>query len=426
MSKKDRLQALEITTKLISKGVSLSASFGRESYSSQTKALCFGVARNYFKLTLVAEKLLKKRPKSDEVYAAILLGLFQIQESNAPNYAVVKETVGLMDRLKKSWAKGLINGVLRTYLRDNKAIESSLSQQASYQWNHPEWLIEKIKVSWPNEWQSILQQNDKHPPLSLRVNCQKETRGNYLQRLQTKNVPAQKHDYAQEGIELLHPSDVNELPGFSKGEVSVQDQAAQLAAKLLDLKPGQNVLDACCAPGGKTCHILETEPKLANLTAIDVDAKRLQRVQDNLDRLHLSANLLEADGLKPNAWWNKKPYDRILLDAPCSATGVIRRHPDIKCLRSSKDIQQIVKLQQALLNALWPLLSENGLMVYATCSIMPEENEQQIAQFLSTHSDCKLIEHQHDWGLATGHGWQILPGTNNMDGFFYSVLCKKD
>ena len=200
---------------------------------------------------------------------------------------------------------------------------------------------------------------------------------------------------------------------------------AQLAVSLLSLKPGLRLLDACAAPGGKTCHSLESQPALAACVALDIDSKRLARVQDNLNRLNLKATLLKGDGSQPKTWWDGVLFDRILLDAPCSATGVIRRHPDIKLLRTPADINAVTQLQYNLLRALWPLLAPNGIMVYATCSVMPEENEQQIASFIATQEDCQFLTQTQPWGRATGHGWQILPGENNMDGFFYSVLIKK-
>ena len=231
--------------------------------------------------------------------------------------------------------------------------------------------------------------------------------------------------YAPNGITLTTPCDVHDLPGFSDGDVSVQDEAAQLAVSLLDLKPGLRVLDACCAPGGKTGHILETQSHLSACVALDIERTRLVRVQDNLNRLNVHATLVQGDGLHPESWWDGKPFDRILLDAPCSATGVIRRHPDIKLLRTESDITAVAEVQRGMLRALWPLLAPGGLMVYATCSIMPEENEQQIAPFIAENPDCQFKPRTQAWGQTTGHGWQILPGEHNMDGFYYSVLQKQ-
>ncbi|MCL5272867.1 MAG: methyltransferase domain-containing protein, partial [Gammaproteobacteria bacterium] len=229
---------------------------------------------------------------------------------------------------------------------------------------------------------------------------------------------------ASEGITLDSPCDVHDLPGFSEGLISVQDGAAQLAASLLSLKPGLRVLDACCAPGGKTCHILESEAELLECVALDVDAKRLKRVKENLSRLDLETTLVQGDALVPQTWWDGQLFDRILLDAPCSATGVIRRHSDIKLLRTNEEVLAVSDIQKSMLNVMWPLLAPGGLMVYATCSVIAEENELQIAAFLASHPDCRIKQDHQIWGRATGHGQQILPGEQGMDGFFYSVLIK--
>jgi 16S rRNA (cytosine967-C5)-methyltransferase len=258
----------------------------------------------------------------------------------------------------------------------------------------------------------------------LRVNARNTSSTVYLHRLQETGIDAYPHQHAPQGISLTTPCDVYALPGFSAGDVSVQDEAAQLAVSLLALKPGLRLLDACAAPGGKTCHILEMETALSACVAIDIDNKRLARVQENLNRLNLQATLLKGDGVHPETWWDGVLFDRILLDAPCSATGVIRRHPDIKLLRTEADIASVIQLQQELLNALWPLLAAGGIMLYATCSVMPEENEQQISRFIANQPDCKFLAQEQPWGHATEHGWQILPGDNNMDGFFYSLLTK--
>jgi len=262
------------------------------------------------------------------------------------------------------------------------------------------------------------------PPMSLRVNRAHASAADYLTRLQDAGIDACPHEYSPNGITLTTPCDVHELPGFADGHVSVQDEAAQLATSLLALKPALRLLDACCAPGGKTCHILETQPDLSACVALDIEKSRLARVQDNLNRLNLHATLVQGDALQPKTWWDGMPFDRILLDAPCSATGVIRRHPDIKLLRTEAEIISVTQLQHDLLQALWPLLAPGGLMVYATCSIMPEENEQQVNRFIATQTDCQFSASEHPWGHSTGHGWQILPGEHNMDGFFYSVLRK--
>ena len=425
MKKNERLQALQIITTVLQDNTPLSHLMPSSAdLSPLSKALCFGICRHYFRLTAIADRLLSKRPKEIDVWASLLMGLYQLHYLRIPDYAVVKETVSLVEKLKKPWAKGLVNAVLRTYCREKETLLAGLQDNPTFIYGHQEWFINRLKTAWPHDWKSILEANDKHPPMSLRVNAKQTSRTEYLNRLQEANISAHSLPYSPQGIGLLAPCDVHELPGFAVGDVSVQDEAAQLALSLLSLKPGLRVLDACAAPGGKTCHILEQEGTLDACVALDIDNKRLSRVQDNLNRLHLQATLLAGDGLHPEKWWDGVLFDRILLDAPCSATGVIRRHPDIKLLRTAAEITTVAQLQQDLLKSLWPLLTPGGIMVYATCSVMPEENEHQMARFITQHHDCQNLMQEQPWGHATGHGWQILPGEHNMDGFFYSVLKK--
>ena len=425
MKKNERLQALHILTTLLQENTPLSHLMqSAKQLSPLTKEICFGVCRHYFRLAALADGLLKKRPKDLDVWANLLMGLYQLHYLRIPDYAVVKETVALLDQIKKSWAKGLVNAVLRTYCREQAELLPRIQNTTTFIYGHPEWFIKRLQKAWPDDWEAILQANDQHPPMSLRVNRRHTSSSEYLIRLEQAGIDAHPHQYSLLGIVITNPCDVHDLPGFSTGDVSVQDEAAQLAVSLLDLKPGLRLLDACAAPGGKTCHILETEEGLSACVALDIDSKRLTRVQENLNRLNLKATLLKGDGLQPKTWWDGLLFDRILLDAPCSATGVLRRHPDIKLLRTEADIAAVTKLQRDLLDALWPLLAPGGTLVYATCSVMPEENEQQIYHFIESQTDCQYLEQSHPWGRATGPGWQILPGNSNMDGFFYSVLRK--
>ncbi|CAM2958144.1 16S rRNA (cytosine(967)-C(5))-methyltransferase RsmB [Legionella worsleiensis] len=425
MKNNERLQALKILTALMEERSSLSQLMPVSAeISPMTKELCFGFCRHYFRLEAIADFLVDKRPKSPEVWVALLMGLYQLHYMNKPDYAVVKETVALLDKVKKIWAKGLVNAVLRHFCRKQNEILAQLESDPGFMYGQPSWLLHRLKEDWPDEWQFIAQSNDAHPPMTLRVNVGLISVDEYLIKLAKAGIEAHAHPVAAQGITLVSPCDVRELPGFADGLVSVQDGAAQLAVSLLDLQPNQRVLDACCAPGGKTCHILETEPKLSQCVALDVDAKRLKRVQDNLNRLKLNATVLQGDASTPQLWWDGPLFDRILLDAPCSATGVIRRHSDIKLLRTEDEVRAISQIQQSVLNALWPLLASGGRMVYATCSVLAAENEHNIAAFVASHPDCQVEHINVSWGRNTGHGRQILPGEQGMDGFFYSVFIK--
>lgn len=427
MNTNERLEALRLLTQLLKRHTPLSMLIQNKTLTPFTKALCFGVCRYYIQLEAIADALLAKRPKEVEIWCCLLLGLYQLQHQKDPDYAVVKETVSLLDHVKKSSAKGFMNAILRRFCREQLLLTEKLQGNASYRYNHPHWFIESLKQAWPANWEAVLSENDRHPPMSLRVNIQKITVAAYLKQLASAGFSASPIPHTPYGIHLSIPCDVQALPGFSEGLVSIQDGAAQLATTLLDLKEGHRLLDACAAPGGKTCALLESTPNLMSCIALDLDPARLKRVQDNLNRLKLQATLIAGDATQPNLWWDKKPFDRILLDAPCSATGIIRRQPDIKLQRTAAQIKTASDLQQRLLNALWPLLAPGGILVYVTCSILPEENEQSIAQFVATHQDSAfLAEKSPEWGNATGHGWQLLPGEHTMDGFFYSALMKTD
>ena len=423
----DRLQAVRLLSTLLDDNTPLTYLLqSTPDVSAFSKELCFGVCRHYIRLQKLADLLVTKRPKSTEIWVSILIGLYQLHYLNVADYAVVQETVAILPQMNAAWAKGLVNAVLRRYCREKETLILAIQKSNAFQFGHPGWLIKRLKHDWPEHWQAICRANDERPPMSLRINRRLTTVDTYLERLDAAGIEAKALSLSTEGIALATPCDVHDLPGFAEGLVSVQDEAAQMAASLLDLRPGLRILDACCAPGGKTSHLLELQADLAACIAVDVDAHRLKRVKANLARLQLNATVLTGDALNPASFWDGVPFDRILLDAPCSATGVIRRHPDIKLLRTPEDIQAIAIIQHALLRALWPLLSPGGLMIYATCSIMPEENELQIAAFLQEHANCKYLQPSQikPWGHRLRHGIQILPGEQQMDGFFYSVLQK--
>lgn len=386
--------------------------------------LCFGTARYHPRLQALLACLIDRplKRKDSEVQALLLLGLYQLLYMRIPAHAAVAETVSAARQLGKEWASGLINGVLRNFQRNSASLLADVDADDASALAHPAWLLAMVRKAWPEQWREILIANNARPPMTLRVNARRVTRDDYQARLAAAGMDAIAVAGVASAITLAAPRDVHELPGFADGDVSVQDAAAQLAAFLLDLAPGQRVLDACAAPGGKTCHILEHEAALAELVALDSDARRLVRVQENLDRLGLQASLVCADAGDVAAWWDGVGFDRILLDAPCSATGVIRRHPDIKLLRRADDISLLVAEQQRLLKALWPLLKPGGRLVYATCSILPRENARQIAGFLQRQPDARELPMALDWGLACSHGRQQLPGEQGMDGFYYAVL----
>ena len=376
----------------------------------------YGTLRYYFSLSAMADYALKQplATKDHDLYLLLLLGLFQLQYCDVPAYAVLKETVNIADKIKKSWAKKFINAVLRRFLREKKIFEQQCTLTDQAQYNHPQWLIERIKTAWPEQWKSILLANNEKAPMYLRVNRLKISRDAYQEKLQSLSISSTSISNFPDALCLTEAVTVQELPEFFEGWVSVQDAASQAVVEYLDLKPMQRILDACAAPGGKTCHILERQSDLAELIAIDVSPKRVKKIEENLERLQLKATVLCADATSPEQWCKKKMFDRILLDAPCSATGVIRRHPDIKYLRSPENIQQLIQQQQKLLESLWPLLKAQGKLVYTTCSLLPEENQQQIESFLKQHPDAQCVTLQ-----------QILPGNHSkIDGFFYAVMLK--
>lgn len=420
----DRALALKCLTQVIQQKKPLSSLLNSQQASPLTRELCYGVCRYWDYLAEVMSLLMKKPPKELALAILLRLGLYQLIYMRQPEYAVVKETVGLLEKSKLRWAKGLVNAVLREYGRQATAIQSQLAQNPKARFNHPEWLMQKLQAAWPTQWEGIMAQNNAHAPMTLRVNHQKTTVPTYLDRLAALGMTAHAHPLAPQAIILEQACDVQDLPGFADGLVSVQDAAAQLAAGLLDLQPGQVVLDACAAPGGKTCHMLEIEPALQACVAVDQDPQRLSKIEDNLQRLGLQARLIAQDATLPTDWSPYPAYDRILLDAPCSATGVIRRHPEIKILRQPEEIAAIVAVQAQLLQRLWPLLKSGGRLLYATCSILPEENEAQIKAFLQQQPDAQARPIDLPLAHRTAHGLQILPGELEMDGFFYALLQK--
>ena len=355
---------------------------------------------------------LLERPLTDPQLGWLLrVALYQLAYTRAPAHAVVHNAVTAAGQ---GWRRGLANAVLRNFQRRRAELDAIVDVQPSARWSHPDWWIDKLKAQHPAHWQGILEASLLHPPFTLRVNRRHGDVASYLRRLNEAGLPA--HQTGPDAVTLDRAVPVRSLPGFEEGHVSVQDAGAQWAAHLLDAQPGERVLDACAAPGGKTGHILERAD--VALTALDVDATRLARVRENLDRLQLGATLLEGDAAHPERWWDGQPFDRILADVPCSASGVVRRNPDIKWLRRPDDIPQFAAQQAVMLDALWRLLVQGGTLLYATCSIFDEENDGQVRAFLVRHPDaerCTLPESFPDGSL--------LPDAEH-DGFFYALLRK--
>ncbi len=386
------------------------------------KALCFGVSRWYFKLEFILNQLVAKPIRDDEVRILVLLGLYQLQFTRVKPHAAVSETVSALGN--KTWAKPLLNGVLRNFQRQDKRLMALAEIDECALWSHPVWLLGKIRRNWPAQCEEIFEQANRQPPMTLRVNLSQTSREAYLLALQQRGIAAYPSRFAESGVTLETPITFQSLPGFEEGMVAVQDEAAQLAVGLLGLEKGQRVLDVCAAPGGKTLHILESRSDLAEVVALDISSERLSKVRENLARAKMQATVLRGDALAPDSWWDGRQFDRILLDAPCSATGVIRRHPDIKLLRKPSDMARLVETQRRILETVWPLLAKGGLMVYATCSLLKEENELQMLTFLDNHPDAKEAAIISEWGNARPLGRQILTGEDDMDGFYYACLVK--
>ncbi len=428
-----RLVAVSVLSRVAHEGQSLSSllphSFNTLPAERRPLAqeLCYGTLRWWHRLDWLLHRLLDKplKAKETEVHALLMLGLYQLAYMDIPPHAAVSETVAVTGLLKKKeWARGLVNAVLRRFQRERDQLEQALAADEAANNAHPAWLLEALQHAWPQRWQEIVAANNARPPMTLRVNRNHHSRDAYRAMLAETGIEATQSPHAPDALTLERPMAVEQLPGFAEGWGSVQDAAAQLAAPLLDAKPGMRVLDACAAPGGKTGHLLELCPDI-DLTALDVEERRLERVAENLARLGVSAKLLAADAVEPDSWWDGQPFDRILLDAPCSASGVIRRHPDIKLLRQAEDIAQLARLQARILAALWPLLRPGGILVYATCSVLPQENSEQLANFLAKQEDAVNLPLQQNWGEATAIGRQILPGQDGMDGFYYACIGKQ-
>jgi 16S rRNA (cytosine967-C5)-methyltransferase len=428
-----RLIATQIIEQVIEKKMTLSVALNNnESFKNAgndkalIQELSYGTFRWYIQLEYILNQLLEKgiKKKDSRLKYLMIIGLYQLLFMRIPEHAVVSETVDTCKKLNMTWAKGLVNAILRRYIRESDTLDPLLNENETVRTSHPVWLLNQVKQDWPDAWEKILDANNQRPPMYLRVNQTHHDREQYLVKLKKAGIEGNATPYSNSGVLLEQAKDVDQLPGFNKGGVSVQELAAQLAEVLLDLKPGQNVLDACAAPGGKSAHILESHTDLKSLTVVEKDPHRAKRLSETLNRLNLNAITKIADINDLNDWWDKDYFDRILLDAPCSATGVIRRHPDIKLLRTPEEVNHICELQRKLLITLWQTLKPKGLLLYVTCSILKQENSALINKFIANNNDCTLKPINAEWGIDTGYGRQILTGQDNMDGFFYACLEK--
>ncbi|WP_099074626.1 16S rRNA (cytosine(967)-C(5))-methyltransferase RsmB [Proteus alimentorum] len=411
--------AAKAINQVLDQGLSLSTVIPelQKNISDKDKALlqeiCFGVLRTLPQLEWIIQQLMDKPLKGKQriLHYLIMVGLYQLLYTRIPAHAALAETVNGAVALKKPQLKGLINGVLRQFQRQQDILNERF-QNSENRFLHPSWLLARIKQAYPEQWMSIVEGNNQKPPMWLRVNQRHHSREEYLTLLENEGIPAIADDSHPFAIRLENPCNVNLLPGFADGWVTVQDRSAQRCAELLAPENKDQILDLCAAPGGKTTHILEIAPQ-AQVLAIDIDEQRLKRVQENLTRLKLNAVVKSGDGRYPEQWCSGMQFDRVLLDAPCSATGVIRRHPDIKWLRRNDDIEQLAQIQKEILHAIWPYLKSGGSLVYATCSILPQENKQQVEAFLVSTKDAQC-DYQH----------QCLPEEEGGDGFFYALIKK--
>jgi 16S rRNA (cytosine967-C5)-methyltransferase len=364
------------------------------------------------------------------VRALLSVALYEIEDERTPDYAVVDAAVNTAKATDAVRASGLINAVLRRYLRERKALDAEIASRPATRHAAPIWLADCFRADWPVRWTQLLAASDTQAPMWLRVNSRMATTAEYLEKLKEAGIGARAEERVPQAIRLDSPCDVHDLPGFAAGVVSVQDLGAQCVAFPLGLAPDQRVLDACAAPGGKTALIAEREPRLKKLLAVDIDPHRLGRVRDNLSRGALSAEVVAGDAATPMPWWDGVPFDRILLDAPCSALGVIRRHPDIRLRKSPSDIDKLPALQLRLLKAVWSLLAPGGRLVYVTCTVTRSENRDVIAAFLGSTPGASPVpaESWEGWpgfGEADEYGRQILPGEAGADGFYYAALTKQ-
>ncbi|WP_337039141.1 MULTISPECIES: 16S rRNA (cytosine(967)-C(5))-methyltransferase RsmB [Pseudescherichia] len=422
-----RSMAAQAIEQVVEQGQSLSNVLPalQQKVSDKDKALlqelCFGVLRTLSQMEWLINKLMS-RPmtgKQRTLHYLIMVGFYQLLYTRVPPHAALAETVEGAVAIKRPQLKGLINGVLRQFQRQQEPLLAEFATSES-RFLHPDWLLKRLQKAYPQQWEHIVEANNLRPPMWLRVNRNHHSRDAWLALLEASGQQGFPHNDYPDAVRLASPAPVQALPGFDQGWVTVQDASAQGCMNFLEPQNGEQILDLCAAPGGKTTHILEVAPE-ASVLAVDVDEQRLSRVYDNLKRLGVKAQVKQGDGRFPSQWCGDQTFDRILLDAPCSATGVIRRHPDIKWLRRDRDIPELVQLQSAILDAIWPHLKPGGTLVYATCSVLPEENSLQIAEFLKRTPNAQL----NGTGTPAQPGQQNLPGGEEGDGFYYAKLIKQ-
>jgi 16S rRNA (cytosine967-C5)-methyltransferase len=432
-----RSVAAHAVARILREGVTLEAALhdalaaAAAALGPAVRSLSYGAVRGYYRHEGILSRLLSQPVRSlDPLVRALLsVALFELEDARTPEYAVVDAAVRAAKATDAARASGLVNAVLRRYLRERKSVDADVARNPALRHASPAWLADRLRADWPVRWTQLLAAGDVQAPMWLRVDGRRATTESYLEKLREAGRGARAESRVPLAIALDAPCDVHELPGFEQGLVSVQDLGAQCVAFPLELAPGQRILDACAAPGGKTALIAEREPSRAHLVALDIDPQRLARVQENLVRGDLRAELKSGDAATPEVWWDGVPFDRILLDAPCSALGVIRRHPDIRLRKSPSEIDKLPLLQARLLAASWRMLAPGGRLVYATCTVTRSENRDVVAAFLEGTPDARIIapETWPGWpgfGEADGFGRQILPGEAGADGFYYAALLK--
>lgn len=424
---------------------------------SQLQELCYGGCRFYFHFDAVLRQLLKKpvKPKDRIIHFLLIGALYQINYMRTPDHAAVNQCVNALKKTNQAWAKNLVNGVLRNYLRDHKRLieekhgkkphsghsgkthsgtpmdttkmsggaSMNNSTELAHKRSFPDFFIDQFKQSWPEHYELILKASNARPPMTLRVNQRLNDRTSYAKSLEDLGIGFELTQNSDTGLTLTKPMPVEDIPGFLEGEVSVQDESAQMTISGLTLKPGQRILDGCAAPGGKTCAILEAQPDLASVTAVDFK-KRISGIKQNLERLKLTANLITGDVTHMDEWWDGVMFDSVLLDIPCSGSGVIRRHPDIKHRREPTDFAKFAEKQKQIITAGWEMLTPGGVLLYVTCSVLKQENDEVIGEFIKEYNDAQIESLDEHFGIETQFGRQRLPGIHPGDGFYFCRLNK--